>query len=156
MSDRIAVMRAGRIEQLGRPTEIYERPATRFVAGFIGSINMLPARVTGARDAQGMAALDCGAGPAQARVPDGAGATATLTIRPERLRLGEAPPGAIAWPATIERIIYLGARIEMRLRWRDGSAALAEMPNDGRGAWAEGAAVTTWFMPSDAWVIAES
>ena len=156
MSDRIAVMRAGRIEQLGRPTEIYERPATRFVAGFIGSINMLPARVAGPPDAQGMAALDCGAGPAQARVPGGAGATVTLTIRPERLRLGEAPPGAIAWPAAIERIIYLGARIEMRLRWRDGSAALAEMPNDGRGVWAEGAAVTTWFMPSDAWVIAES
>src|SRR5688500_86944 len=51
MSDRIAVMRDGRIEQIGTPSEIYERPATRFVAGFIGNINLVPATVAGpARD----------------------------------------------------------------------------------------------------------
>lgn len=156
MSDRIAVMRAGRIEQLGSPTEIYERPATRFVAGFIGSINMLAARIAGPAGADGYAALDTGAGAARARIPVGAGDVVTLTIRPERLRLGDAPPGAIAWQATVERVVYLGARIEVRLRWRDGGTAMAEIQNDGRGTWTEGNAVTAWFMPSDAWVIAES
>ena len=156
MSDRIAVMRAGRIEQLGAPGDIYERPATRFVAGFIGSINMLPARVEAAAGGDGLATLSCGAGPARARLPAGAGSQVTLTIRPERLRLGDAPPGAIVWPATIERLVYLGARIELRLRWRDGTAALAEMPNDGRGTWREGEQAQAWFLPSDAWVIAES
>ncbi len=156
MSDRIAVMRAGRIEQLGSPIEIYERPATRFVAGFIGSINMLSACVTTSASGDGYATLDTGAGVARAQLPASAGSIMTLTIRPERLRIGVAPPGAITWPATIERVVYLGARIEIRLRWRDGGAAMAEIQNDGRGAWTEGGAVDTWFMPSDAWVIAEN
>jgi len=161
MSDRIAVMRNGRIEQLGRPAEIYERPATRFVAGFIGSINMIGARIVGAPDGNGVARLETAAGPAHARLPAGAalGAQVTLTVRPERLKLG--PPGGAphavnSWPATIERVIYLGARLELRLRLADGAVALAEAANDGATRWSEGQTTQAWFQPGDSWVIAEA
>ncbi|MBL8701867.1 MAG: ABC transporter ATP-binding protein [Alphaproteobacteria bacterium] len=154
MSDRIAVMRAGRIEQLGSPAEIYERPATRFVAGFIGSINMVRARATGAADAGGIARLETPAGAAAARFAGSAG-DVTLTIRPERLRLGAPPPGAIAWDVVIERVVYLGARLELRLKLADGTPLLAEAPNDGRASWREGQVALAWFTAEDAWVIAE-
>ena len=154
MSDRIAVMRAGRIEQLGTPDEIYERPATRFVAGFIGAINMLPAKVESvAPDA--MARIATAAGAATARVAPGAapGTSVTMTLRPERLRIGKAPDGAIAWSATVEQVIYLGGKRELRLRLGDGTPAVADVTNVGAQSWAQGAAVTIWFTPDDAWII---
>ena len=159
MSDRIAVMRNGRIEQLGTPEDIYERPATRFVAGFIGSINMLPAKVETV-EAGGRARLATAAGPVIARLPPGlgAGASAALTVRPERLRIaaeGRSPAGSIGWPATIESLVYLGARYEVGLRLADGTMATVDMPNDGAAAWTAGARVTAWFKPDDAWVIAD-
>src|SRR4029077_17063395 len=85
MSDRIAVMRQGRIEQLGTPTDIYERPATRFVAGFIGTANLVD-------DTDGV-----------------------VVIRPERLKLcaaGQEPPGVRSSPVQVERVVYLGPRLE--------------------------------------------
>lgn len=157
MSDRIAVMRDGRIEQLGAPAEIYERPATRFVAGFIGSINMVAAKVDGIDG--GMVRLATPAGPARARLESvAAGATVTLTIRPERLKLasGTAPEGAVSWPARIERVVYTGARLEVQLTLADGSSAMAEATNDGITSVAPGQTVTLWFRPEDAWVIRES
>ena len=154
MSDRIAVMRDGKIEQLGSPAEIYERPATRFVAGFIGSINMVSARIDGAEG--GLMRLATPAGPARARI-DGAaeGSAVTLTIRPERLKLatGTAPDGTVAWPARVERVVYTGARLEVQLALADGSAAMAEATNDGSAAFDAGQTVTAWFRPEDAWVI---
>lgn len=159
MSDRIAVMQRGRIEQLGAPAEIYERPATRFVAGFIGNINMTSARIAAAADGAGLARLDTAAGPAVARaVGAPVGGAVTLAIRPERLRVaapGTAPDGAVAWPVTIERVVYLGARLELRLRLADGSPLLAEAANDGSSAWGVGESATAWFRPEDGWTIAE-
>jgi ABC-type Fe3+/spermidine/putrescine transport system ATPase subunit len=129
MSDRIAVMRQGRIEQIGSPNDIYERPATRFVASFIGTANLIDS-------------------------PDG-----VIVIRPERLKLcapGAEPPGARCWPAHVDRVVYLGARLELRLRLGDGTQLLAEAVNDGTTAWSAGDAATAWFSPSDATVIARS
>ena len=158
MSDRIAVMRDGRIEQLGAPAEIYERPATRFVAGFIGSINMVSAKIDGSEG--GSMRLATPAGPARAKIDGIAdGSAVTLTIRPERLKLaasGEVPDGAIAWPARVERVVYTGARLEVQLALVDGSSAMAEATNDGSAVFSTGQAVTAWFRPEDAWVIRES
>jgi len=126
MSDRIAVMRQGRIEQIGAPNDIYERPATRFVAGFIGTANLID-------DADGV-----------------------IVIRPERLKLsasGEQPLGTRSWPVHVERVIYLGPRLELRLRMADGTLVLAEAVNDGGTAWSAGDAAVAWFRPDDAWVI---
>jgi putative spermidine/putrescine transport system ATP-binding protein len=90
MSDRLAVFNAGRIEQLGAPAEIYERPASRFVAGFVGTSNLLTgeaARSTVGRDG-------------------------TFTIRPEKIRLAapDAAPGPDESSAlgTIQSVVYLG------------------------------------------------
>ena len=80
-------------------------------------------------------------------------------MRPERLRLapvGSAPDGSNSWPATIESLTYLGSRFELRLRLADGTIATADAPNDGMNRWLVGAAATAWFMPDDAWVIADS
>jgi len=157
MSDRIAVMRDGKIEQIGAPAEIYERPATRFVAGFIGSINMVPAKVDAVEG--GMVRLATPAGPARARI-DGvsAGTGVTLTVRPERLKIaaGAAPADAVAWQARVERVVYTGARLEVQLTLADGSSAMAEATNDGSTGFAAGQTVTLWFRPEDAWVIRES
>ena len=156
MSDRIAVMRDGRIEQIGTPADIYERPATRFVASFIGSINMVAGTVAGSA-ADGMTRVETAAGPAIARVGDDVlpGRGVSLTIRPERLKLsGSAPNGAVAWNATVERVVYTGARLEVQLKLADGTPAMAEMTNDGTAAFETGEAVVAWFRPGDAWVIA--
>ncbi len=98
MSDRIAVMRDGRILQLGTPAEIYERPAVRFVADFIGEANLLDAtRIAPAR-------WRLAGGAELASAEDGPSA-ATLAIRPERAAL--TPDGTL--PGTVEQVVYDGA-----------------------------------------------
>ncbi|HEY3886246.1 MAG TPA: ABC transporter ATP-binding protein, partial [Vicinamibacterales bacterium] len=88
MSDRIAVMNAGRIEQLGSPTAVYERPETEFTAGFVGSINFLKGRCVGREN--GWHVVDTSAGRLHACASAGRGTDAayvTLAVRPEHLRL---------------------------------------------------------------------
>jgi len=155
MSDRVAVMRAGHVEQIGTPAEIYEHPANRFVAGFVGSINLVPARCTAV--AGGVARLETGMGPALARASDvlRAPCNVVLTLRPERLRFGAAPPGATAWSATVERAVYLGARRVLHLRLADGTGLLAEAVNDGGASAGIGDATTVWFRSDDGWVTAD-
>ncbi|MFT8246664.1 ABC transporter ATP-binding protein [Roseomonas sp. BN140053] len=99
LSDTVAVMRDGRVEQVGPPLEIYDRPRTDYVAGFIGQANLLPVRVRGG------AVLELG-GLATA-LPDGA---ATLVVRPENLRL-ELGEGA-GWPGTVSFSTALGPTVE--------------------------------------------
>ena len=92
MSDRIAVMNDGKVAQVGRPEDLYDRPTSRFVAGFIGESNFLPAdraRHRGRRRRGRVRGRDhprpvCPAGPA-------AGEKVMLTTRPERLRFADAP-----------------------------------------------------------------
>ena len=105
LGDRLIVMNAGRAEQIGSPMEIYERPATTFVAGFIGSpaMNMLPARVTA--DAASVE-LDGLRFPVQAP-PEHAGREVTLGIRPEHVVLAEEEAGALKLP--IDFVEALGA-----------------------------------------------
>ena len=109
MSDRIAVMQGGRVQQVGRPEDIYETPANRFVADFIGGANLIPARI----GPQGAEAAGLGVIPAQGD----RGATVTLAIRPERIglvaetlrRAGDLGPLRVA-----ERI-YMGNELSFRL-----------------------------------------
>lgn len=154
MSDRIAVMRQGQIEQIGSAQDIYERPATAFVATFIGSINQIRSRVTNQSNLH-TTLLETGAGPA--RLPIAIQGTETLlTIRPERLNLakpGSAPADAIAWPCTITAITYLGARLEVTLRLADGSPAIAHLVNTGQTTWQPNETAEAWFRPEDAWPV---
>jgi ABC-type Fe3+/spermidine/putrescine transport system ATPase subunit len=116
MSDRIAIMNQGKVVQLGSPEELYERPASRFVAGFIGKSNFIQGRISGV--AEGLFRVNTEAGlefrtPAseQARVGD----RVTLAIRPEKLvffedyfRPGEQPAGWNVLPGVVAEFIYLG------------------------------------------------
>jgi len=120
LSDRIAVMNAGRIEQLGPPREIYERPATRFVADFIGASSVLVARVIDARTVElgGGVRLDVELG--RALEP---GRAVELIVRPERVELGGAGRNAVA--ATVASVMYLGDHTEVRVTLAGGVRLLA-------------------------------
>lgn len=96
MSDRIAVMRAGGVEQVGPPSEVYERPSTAFVAGFLGASNLLEGNLEPGDGEHRSVALASGE---KVRVPasavDGRGASITLGVRPEKIRIASsssAPP----------------------------------------------------------------
>src|SRR3954454_24792857 len=126
MSDRIAVMHAGKVEQLGTPEELYERPATRFVAGFIGSTNLLHGRVGG----DGRVRLDSGdvADVAHDGLADGA--EIEMSIRPEAISIvPTSAEGAII--ATVEQVAYLGSTISYRLRTAGGLGLTVESPKAG-------------------------
>lgn len=150
MSDRIAVFDKGRIQQLGRPEEIYARPASAFVAGFIGEISWLDGKITARSGA--MAAVDTPTGPVLARPADpalGPGARVRVAIRPEDIRL-TAPGQGLA--ARIEGRTYLGDHILLALRMADNTVltARAAGPDDGPTlttgelaglSWRDGAAI---------------
>jgi len=120
MSDRIAVMRKGRLEQVGTPEEIYEAPATAFVARFIGSANLIP--VTVEKTAGGRAVLSLPGGRLGEVSTAGrsfeAGAPALLMIRPERLELAatEPPPDMLGLPVTCTEMVFQGAVRRCALR----------------------------------------
>ncbi|WP_430786135.1 ABC transporter ATP-binding protein [Actinoplanes sp. G11-F43] len=112
MSDRIAVMNSGLIEQLGTPREIYERPSTRFVAGFIGTSNIVDGTV--GRVEQGIAVIDKAPGErVVVRVPDGvrAGREIEVSVRPEKIDLHRSMPAATEGSllsGTVTEVVYHG------------------------------------------------
>lgn len=137
ISDRIAVMRAGQVEQLGAPWEVYRRPATPFVARFMGTTNLLGGRLAGT--AGGFATVRVGANDftiaaaaLKDRVP---GTEVSFSLRPEALRLAAPgtppPPGWAALDARVRRVEYLGAITRVELALADGlalHAAAADLP----------------------------
>ncbi len=111
MSDRIVVMNQGVAEQVGAPAEIYNRPATRFVASFVGTLNLLEARVVD--PGAGLLELD-GQPLALGRPVDAAaGATVSLALRPEAIRLG-AQPGGVVLRGRVEDVSFMGSVVRIR------------------------------------------
>ena len=106
MSDRIAVMNAGRIEQIGTPAEIYRQPRTRFVADFIGEINLFE----GKPDAQGFVLTDGRRVPAPA---SSAGASCVLAVRPEQFRIVAADAALLH--GQIEQVNFMGGNALYRV-----------------------------------------
>ena len=145
MSDRIAVMHAGRIEQIGRPAEIYERPATRFVAEFIGRMNFFGARMSSANTVQ-LANGQTFNVPVPETIAERAGVH--VAIRPERARLSaEKPASGFALSGAVKQVLYLGSTREFHLALDGGEKALVETANDGSApAFEAGAKV--WFSAS--------
>ncbi|MFI5002258.1 MAG: ABC transporter ATP-binding protein [Reyranellales bacterium] len=129
MSDRIAVFNRGRLEQVGPPHELYERPATRFVAGFIGESNFFPATV--AEIAEGYCRLEGDA--LQLRARGGANAAvgghAVVVVRPERIRLSAtaaSEPGRDnSVIGTLTEVIYLGRSRKYIVRLAPGREVVA-------------------------------
>lgn len=139
MSDRIAIMQAGRFVQIGTPDEIYRRPVNRFVAGFMGEVNILA--VTQGADAPVFAGLGL-------RAPAGRGAYAVL--RPEALAPGGV--GAVAFDAEVTQKLMLGSRTQFHLRAGD-AALIAEIGAGPQAALEIGQTARFSFDPADiAWV----
>ena len=138
MSDRIAVMNAGRVEQIGTPEDIYARPASVFVAGFIGQANLWPCRVVGAARAiaDGSPAFDVevlGTRMASAcgDVRIEIGGSATLMVRPERVRITtDEPTGAGVVRATVTDLTFQGPLVRLLLLAGDGSAIVAQLGHE--------------------------
>ena len=135
LSDRVAVMRQGRVEQVGAPTELYDRPANRFVAGFLGPVNEWTGRI--GRIAGGVAEVGL-EGLRTCRVaalPDWReGGSATVVLRPERLAVrpldGDPPPGTIA--GRVDQVAHLGNLVNYRVAL--GQRALLAQTAPGRTA----------------------
>jgi spermidine/putrescine transport system ATP-binding protein len=130
MSDRIAVMNEGRVEQIGTPQEIYHSPTSVFVANFIGVANLIPAIV---QDAAGSEATVVVAGCHRIPVPAGArpvrpGAPATVMVRPERLKLSEGgAANTRGVPCTVEHAVFQGPVVRCTLRAADGTQIVAHV-----------------------------
>ncbi len=120
LSDRVAVMQSGRILQMGPPREIYEAPTHRFVADFIGDINLMDGEAL----AGGGIRLDAGA---VLPLAHGRAGKVTVAIRPERARL--VPAGAGAIDATVVHSAYLGSAMLHKLSLPDGGSFLLRQPD---------------------------
>ncbi|MEU7739989.1 ABC transporter ATP-binding protein [Nonomuraea sp. NPDC049158] len=147
LSDRIAVMNGGRIEQLGTPDEVYRRPATRFVAQFIGAANVLEGTVADGRlDVDGIL-LD--AGP----LPVRQAGRAVVAIRPERIRLGADGQGV---PGTVGYRAFAGDAWHVEVRLANGrtlSVQVADTGADSADPPGAGSAVVAHWDPADVIVL---
>jgi putative spermidine/putrescine transport system ATP-binding protein len=120
MSDRIVVMNGGIAEQVGSPFGVYNRPATRFVANFVGTLNTFDATVSG----PDRVTLDGVEITLTEQVAARKGDTVALALRPEALHLGDRDGAEVTLPAIIEEVHFLGSVIRLRLRVAGQSVAL--------------------------------
>jgi spermidine/putrescine transport system ATP-binding protein len=129
MSDRIAVMNGGRIEQIGSPSEVYDRPASAYVAGFIGQQNFFEGTVTAS--ATGVAVTVADGTIHAARATDAAvGEPATVAVRPESVTIvaGAAPDGPNAMTATLMSVSRLGSYLQIVTITPTGQKLMARVP----------------------------
>ena len=159
LSDRIAVLSQGRIEQIGPPGEIYERPASAFVADFIGSSNLVKARVGGAGgEAHTAVETEDGLTLTIPRVADAAGATVTLLLRPERFQVAAWSDGeklaVNRFAARVRDVTYLGEDLHLRVLALDRQPLLVSIKNSkGTRAITPGAAIDLAIDPEDIHVL---
>jgi spermidine/putrescine transport system ATP-binding protein len=140
MSDRLAVMRAGEVEQIGTPRDVYDSPASTYVAGFLGLANLFPARVVRAGE------VEVGGRTLQAATGDVNG-TCTVFARPERLRLVDAGTGVVVGPVT--DVVFVGSTSHIRIAVDDGVLQVV-VPNDGDTRVPVPGAVVGIDVPADA------
>jgi spermidine/putrescine transport system ATP-binding protein len=150
MSDRIAVMHEGRVDQVGTPREIYEGPATLFVADFLGVANVMDVEVVTSDGTGCRLRAECdfvGSGAASA------------VVRPERLRvLPHDESGENFIPGMIDRTIYVGSNLQVMVRLANGGLLQASMPNDGvdLGSHEQGEPVSVHVPPDALRILAPS
>ncbi|WP_265499897.1 ABC transporter ATP-binding protein [Paracoccus beibuensis] len=152
-SDRVAVMSAGLLQQVASPRELYEDPATPFVARFVGETNALPGRITAVE--AGRASIETDLGPLTGRAGQGAvaGAPGTIYIRPEALIPGT---GENALTARIERVDFEGSFALLHGRFAGGASLAASVPSTRLAdAPAPGSSAVFGFAPQHAVVLAD-
>jgi spermidine/putrescine transport system ATP-binding protein len=169
MSDRIAVMRAGKVEQLGTAEDLYERPSTAFVAGFLGVSNLLDGRVIGHADGAIEVELSGGRRVRAASAALADGSTVRVGVRPEKLRLEATTDEAQAARATngsnelvgrVSDASYVGVSTQYVVHLDDGQDVVVYAQNldiSGIGEQhAEGQRVRLSWLPKHTFVIATS
>jgi spermidine/putrescine ABC transporter ATP-binding subunit len=130
MSDRIVLMKSGRISQMGTPADLYDRPASPYVASFIGTTNLLPARISSI--AEGSAQVSFGG--VRCQVPRPAGAEPNkqvwVGLRPEKLRILPAAAtsgaGGVVLQAVVEESLFHGNSVRLRCQSPDGQSILVD------------------------------
>jgi spermidine/putrescine transport system ATP-binding protein len=159
MSDRIAVMSQGRVEQVGTPEQIYTQPASVFVAGFIGSANLLPATVSWADGERVVARL---AGGAEVGCERGGrsfsiGQSVTVMLRPERLALDETErTGRTGLWTTVTNRVFHGASSDVVVRTEDGTELIADLEADDGLSCAIGERLFLSWANDSAWILPEA
>ncbi|GGM39137.1 polyamine-transporting ATPase [Longimycelium tulufanense] len=141
LSHRVAVMNAGRVEQVGYPEDVYERPSTRFVAGFIGTSNIMDVKVSD-MDGEWLELTGGGVERLRAVLPDGHsarhGQQLSVTVRPEKLHLYDAdgeeqpPPGWCSLAGTVADVVYTGMSTQYVVDVPGGDSLVAFVQNTRR------------------------
>jgi spermidine/putrescine transport system ATP-binding protein len=155
MSDRLAVMSNGKVVQVGPPKEVYEAPATAYVADFLGVSNLMDAKAEGSPDGKSRVRLGefdlvAAAGDTEA---DG---DVKIVIRPERIEVEDGrTDGENRIPGMVERTVYLGPTMQVIVQLPEGRIVQAMIPNRGEEhGFAQGTSVTLHLPPEDLRVLA--
>jgi putrescine transport system ATP-binding protein len=156
IASRVAVMNQGRFAQIGTPAEIYEHPRSRFVADFVGEVNLLEGELTAGSDCPALAV----AGIDQAvPLPFGTtlphGAAAALAVRPEKLVLSHERPAGFAIPATVSSIGYLGGGSLVNLAMGGAPQLKAYLPSTSAGRFRRGEMIWASWSPEDGVVLTQ-
>ena len=136
MSDQIAIMNQGRVHQVGTPEEIYDRPANRFVADFIGETNFLVGRVKAARSGETVVTVNDELQiHASGDRTVGINEDITVAIRPEKMSIHSDPPDPQAVPGVVEEVIYTGTNTVYLVRLTEQATVTVRQQNVdiGRG-----------------------
>ena len=155
MASRIAVMDKGKVAQIGSAAEIYERPDSRFVADFVGAVNLFDGTLMAAFNALALAVPGIDAPvppPGDVDLPEGT--AVVLAVRPEKLRLADRRPDGIAIAVTVASINYQGGVSIVHLTSATGQMLKAQMASAAATGYERGAAVWASWDPADAVVIA--
>src|SRR5262249_47425764 len=128
LADPVIVVNKGRVEHIGSPEAIYDRPATEFVASFVGSINVLKGKVTGGRAALGTVTVHAPPGT-------GDGASVRAFVRPHEIEIARPSPDSESSAATVatgrvERLSRFGGTVRVEVSLSDGQALTVEIPKD--------------------------
>jgi ABC-type Fe3+/spermidine/putrescine transport system ATPase subunit len=156
ISDRIAVMRDGRVVQVGTPAELYERPADLFVADFVGTNNLLPGTVRQLQD--GWVEVDTPAGPLRGRAAGRLqpGQRGVLTVRPEALRISDGSGAGVSVSGRVVLAQYLGSLVRYEVEVPGQRVLWVDVHNPkGQPALSPGQGATVTFDPEAALVFPE-
>jgi iron(III) transport system ATP-binding protein len=128
IADRIAILNAGKLLQVGTPAEVYRRPRNRFVAEFIGEGNFLTGQIVGRNE---LLTVKLGNRSLLAAAPSGRTATigsrVVICLRPEAIRISETQPNGQAWRAKLVETTYLGQVAQHRFQWGTDSLKVTEL-----------------------------
>jgi putative spermidine/putrescine transport system ATP-binding protein len=152
ISDRIVVMNEGRMDQVGTPFEIYNRPKTRFVASFVGTLNIVQGQVLDA--AAGRILID-GQEVKVTRGLDGiaSGTAQAFALRPEAVTLGDGGPGRNRLRGSIEQVSFLGSVVRIRVQLKENAILLDTFNNPNLAPPEFGSAVDVYFGTEDLLVL---